>query len=117
MAEHHVHVMPLRVLFGVFTVLLVLTVLTVGVTWVDLGSFNLIIALAVAVAKATLVALYFMHLRYDQPFNALILVSTLVFLALFIGFALIDSSSYSPSLIPGHQPAIDSMTTERAAKG
>ena len=112
----HVHVMPLRVLFGVFGALLVLTVLTVAVTWVDLGSFNLYIALAVAVVKATLVALYFMHLRYDKPFNALALVATLLFVALFIGFALLDTSASSPGLIPGHQPAIDARAAERAAQ-
>ena len=112
----HVHVMPLKVLFGVFAALLVFTVLTVAVTWVDLGSFNLLIALAVAVVKATLVALYFMHLRYDKPFNALALVSTLVFLALFIGFALLDTGASAPGVIPGHQPAMDAKAAERASQ-
>lgn len=110
----HVHVMPLRVLFGVFAALLVLTVLTVAVTWVDLGSFNLVIALTVAVVKASLVALYFMHLRYDKPFNALALMSTLLFVALFIGFTLLDTGASADGVIPGHQPAMDAKATERA---
>jgi cytochrome c oxidase subunit 4 len=114
--DDHVHVMPLRVLFGVFFALLVLTVLTVAVTWVDLGSFNLLIALGVAVVKASLVALYFMHLRYDKPFNALVLIGTLLFVALFIAFALLDTQASAPGVIPGYQPAMDARAAERAGQ-
>ena len=56
------------------------TVATVAATWVDLGGWNLWIALGIATVKASLVALYFMHLRYDNPFYALIFVTALVFL-------------------------------------
>ncbi len=111
-----VHVVSLRLLLGVFAVLLVLTVLTVAVTWVDLGPANLVIAMAVAVVKASLVALYFMHLRYDQPFNALALVSTLLFVALFIGFVLLDTTHYQPNMIPDYQPAMDKAAEDKAAQ-
>ena len=53
---------------------MVLTVATVGVTYVDMGRFNLVVALGVAAVKASLVGLYFMHLRYDSPFNGFVLV-------------------------------------------
>jgi cytochrome c oxidase subunit 4 len=90
----HVHVVPPRVLLGVYACLLVLTVLTVAVTAVNLGKFNIWLALAVAVAKAALVALYFMHLRWDAPFNGIVLIVSLVFVAIFIGIAVMDSNEY-----------------------
>jgi len=88
------HVMPVPVLLGVFLTLIGLTVLTVAVTWHDFGSWNLLIALAIATVKAALVALYFMHLRYDQPFNGLIFVVALVFLGLFMSLTLLDTQQY-----------------------
>lgn len=102
-SPHEPHAMPLRVLFGVFVILLLLTFATVAVTWVDLGGLNVWVALIVAVVKAAFVGLYFMHLRYDNPFNGLILVFSLAFVALFIGFALIDSIEYQPAF---DEPAI-----------
>lgn len=96
----HVHVVPPSLLLAVFGGLLVLTVLTVGVTYVDLGQFNIWIALLVAVAKAGLVAMYFMHLRWDSPFNGIALISALLFVAIFMGTAMLDSHEYQPNLEP-----------------
>ena len=55
---------PLRVYFLIFALLLVLTSVTVGVAFVDLGRMNIVLALTVAVAKALLVVLFFMHVRH-----------------------------------------------------
>lgn len=97
--EHQIaHVMPLPVLFGVFATLMVLTFLTVAATWVNLGWFDLPIAMAIATVKATLVALYFMHLRYDAPFNGLAFLAALVFVAIFILITLLDTVAYKPSV-------------------
>lgn len=93
---HEPHAVPPSVLLGVFAALLVLTGLTVGVTYVDLGALNIWIALGIAVVKAALVALYFMHLRYDSPFNGIILIVALVFVVLFIGLAILDTRAYQP---------------------
>jgi cytochrome c oxidase subunit 4 len=98
--EVHHHAVPLWLLFGVFGALLFFTVLTVGVTYVDLGEFNIWLALGVAVIKATLVALYFMHLRWDSPFNSVIIASAFLFVAIFIGIALVDSHAYQPAIEP-----------------
>jgi cytochrome c oxidase subunit 4 len=95
------HVVPLQLLFGVLAALLVLTVVTVAVTFVDLGPLNLVVALAIAVVKGSLVLLYFMHLRWDRPFNAVIIISALAFVAIFIGLTLLDSYSYQADIIPG----------------
>ena len=77
-----------------FTTLLVLTFATVAVTWVDLGGYNVWVAMGIACIKATLVALFFMHLAYDKPFNTIVLVTTLFFIVFFIGLATIDGMQY-----------------------
>jgi cytochrome c oxidase subunit IV len=109
LAERHggedlVHVVPVHVLVAVWAALLVLTVITVAVTYVDLGSANLWLAILIATVKASLVALYFMHLRYDQPFYGLILIAALLFITLFIGMTLLDSAQLLPEKIVEELP-------------
>jgi cytochrome c oxidase subunit 4 len=100
-------VVPLWLLLVVWGALVALTVVTVAATRVDLGAFNIWLALAIATVKGSLVALYFMHLRWDRPFNAIVFVGSLAFVALFIGLALMDTLEYQPELIPGHAPAME----------
>jgi len=98
-AQHtSAHVVPLRVLLGVFAALVVLTYLTVKVAQVDLGAWNLFGALVIASIKAALVALYFMHLRYDSAFYSFLFVTGLAFLVMFLGFTLIDAVAYQPDI-------------------
>jgi cytochrome c oxidase subunit IV len=97
---HGVHAVPRRVLLVVYLILIVLTGVTYGASRVDLGPANIFVALGIAVLKASLVVLYFMHLRWDSPFNAVIFIAALFFVALFIGLALLDSKTYQPSLKP-----------------
>ena len=61
--------------------------------------FNMLIALSIAGFKATLVCLYFMHLRWDRPFNALMLVGSIGFAVLPMVFVLMDSDQYSPQIV------------------
>ncbi|MDH3628785.1 MAG: cytochrome C oxidase subunit IV family protein [Acidobacteriota bacterium] len=100
------HVVPLKLLFGILGTLLFLTFVTVAITWFDLGPFNLIAAMAIAVVKGSLVCLYFMHLRWDRPFNSFVLIISLVFLAVFICFVMLDSFAYQPDLIPDYAPEL-----------
>ena len=86
------------VLLGVFAVLLALTFVTVAATWFDFGGWALVIALGIATIKASLVALYFMHLRYDNPFYAVVLVLALMFLALLLSLTLLDTLQYQPDV-------------------
>jgi cytochrome c oxidase subunit 4 len=90
----HPHIVPPRVLLAVYAVLVVLTIATVAITGVNLGPLNIWAALAIAVIKAAFVILYFMHLRYDHPLNAIVLISALLFVAVFIGIAMMDTSEY-----------------------
>ena len=99
--EHDLgHAMPISVLLTIFGALLFLTFITVAVTYVDLGRLSLWVALIIALVKATLVCLYFMHLRYDAPFHGFILVTSMMFVILFIGVTLMDTKAYSPNLKP-----------------
>lgn len=70
--------------------LLILTVITVGASYIDFGSGNVVIALFIASIKATLVALFFMHLRYDKPVNIVIATAGFLFLGIFLMFCFID---------------------------
>lgn len=89
------HVMPTNVLLTVGGTLLFLTAITVWVTYADLGrTGNLVVAMVIATIKAGLVCAYFMHLRWDKPFNTLVFVSSVVFVGLFITITLMDKAEY-----------------------
>ncbi len=94
------HPVSLSLLLTTFAGLMILTFLTVAATWVDLGMWNIWLALLIAVIKAGLVAMYFMHLRWDSPFNGIVLIAALFFVALFIGSVVLDSREYSVNYDP-----------------
>jgi len=96
----HAHPVPAKILVGILMMLFLLTFITVAVSYVDLGKANLFVAMAVASVKAAIVALFFMHLFWDKPFNGLIIVSAFFFLGIFIGLALLDTKEYQHELIP-----------------
>ena len=80
----HDHVVPLPVYFAVFTTLLVLTAVTASVAYVDLGRLNVFVALTIAIVKASLVLLYFMHLRYSSRLTLLMVGIALFWLWIMI---------------------------------
>lgn len=90
--DHVPHVLSLNYYFGVFAALIMFTVITVGVSYIDLGSANLFIAMLVATCKAIMVAAIFMHLAFDKKFNALIFGFSVLFLAIFIVFTMFDTN-------------------------
>jgi len=101
------HVVSLRVLFAVWGALMVLTIVTVAVTYIPaelLGPFTLWVALGIAGIKASLVALYFMHLRWDRPLNGIIMAISIAVVILFVGGALTDTAEYQGDMIPGYAP-------------
>jgi cytochrome c oxidase subunit IV len=101
------HVVPLWLLLAVALTLVLLTWVTVAVTYVDLGKFNLVLALIIAGVKAFLVALFFMHLRWDRPFNGIVFLGAIAFVVLFISFAMLDTTQYQPNIIENYEPAIE----------
>jgi cytochrome c oxidase subunit IV len=66
-AEHHEHhIVSPRMYLLIFGALLVGTAITVGASYIDLGEWNPVIALAIACTKAVLVILFFMHIKYSS---------------------------------------------------
>lgn len=106
--EHGIsHVASVKVLVGTGGALLVLTLVTVLATKVDFGAnINLALAMFIAVIKATLVVLFFMHLKYDKIFHTVVFVSAILAAALFVGFTMMDSNQYQQTNIwsPDHPP-------------
>jgi cytochrome c oxidase subunit IV len=94
------HVVEVCVLMAVFVALMALTTITVAVSYFDFGSLNLIVALGIAAIKASLVALWFMHLRYESPLHAFIFLTGVVFLGLFMVIAMLDAVTYGSNLTP-----------------
>jgi cytochrome c oxidase subunit 4 len=97
MNEHHTddpheepHVLSYQTLAIILGILLVLTVVTVGVSYLDLGFFNVPLALSIACTKVTFVLLFFMHLKYEGPLINISFIATVTFLAIMIGFTFWD---------------------------
>jgi cytochrome c oxidase subunit 4 len=84
------HVVPVRVYVAIFAALLALTATTTAVAFVDLGPWNTVVALGIAVVKASLVVLFFMHLKYSPLLNRTVLLGGLFWLAILIGLTLTD---------------------------
>jgi len=78
------HVVPKKVYFLIFAILLTLTFVTVAVAFKDLGPFNIVVAVAIAVIKATLVVLYFMHVRYSDRLTWIVVIAGFAFLGILL---------------------------------
>lgn len=84
------HISPTTTYFTVFGTLMVLTAVTVAAAFTDLGSLNFPVALAIAVTKATVVILFFMHVKYSSKLTKFVVVSCLFFLASLFGLTFTD---------------------------
>lgn len=117
---HHGHIiMSALTLRSVLAILLAFTVLTVGAAQLELWIqsyfgielprwVNVAVALSIATVKSSLVLLYFMQLRYDNPINTIVFLFTLFAFALFLGFTVLDLSN---------RGTIDSYKASEALKG
>jgi cytochrome c oxidase subunit 4 len=88
-----VHVAPVRNYLLVFAALMVLTAITVGAAFMHFGPFNNVVAMAIAVTKATLVVLFFMHVKYSTRLTKLIVVAGFFWLGLMFLFTFADYMS------------------------
>jgi cytochrome c oxidase subunit IV len=112
-AEHEPHGSGVYV--KTLLALLFLTIVTVGASYIDFGAGNVVIALLIASIKATLVALFFMHLRYDKPVNIVIAASGFLFLGIFLMFAFIDFDTRDDARAPHPQPLMYGPATPAGA--
>lgn len=87
----HVHVHPTIFYVKIFIALVTLTLITVGLSRIHLGDYNFLIAVVVATIKASLVAMFFMHLKDDNRFNVLLFVGSLIFMGVFFVYTMNDT--------------------------
>jgi cytochrome c oxidase subunit IV len=84
------HIVSPKIYVGIFASLMVLTAATVAAAYVNLGAFNIVVALAIATLKATLVVLYFMHARYSPKRTQLVIICAVFWLAIMLALTLSD---------------------------
>jgi len=89
------HIVPKRTYYLIFLVLMVCTALTVWVAFIDLGAMNSVAALAIAVFKATLVVLFFMHVKYSPRLTWLVIIGSVFWLGLLLAMTLGDYATRS----------------------
>lgn len=107
------HVVSVRLYVTIFLALLLLTGLTTGVAFIDLGAYNTVVALAIAVTKMLLVILFFMHVRYSTGLTKVVVLAGFFWLAILLTFTLSDyfsrewtptPSSWGPSISAPRTP-------------
>ncbi|MDP2054478.1 MAG: cytochrome C oxidase subunit IV family protein [Acidobacteriota bacterium] len=87
------HVSPVSLYVTIFGALMVLTAVTVGAAFVDLGQLNFSVAMLIAGFKATLVIWYFMHVKYASKLTKLTVATGLFFLVILLGLFMVDYGS------------------------
>ena len=84
------HIVPYRVHLTVLAFLIIMTLISVGVTHIYLGAVTVTIALLLATIKSSLVLSYFMHLKFDQKFFALMVIGVFTLIAVVIIVTFLD---------------------------
>ena len=94
MSEHSEHIVSAKLYWLVWLLLIIATVVTALVATVDLGPFNTVVALTIATAKASVVVLIFMHVKYtSETMTKAILIAAVFWLFLLLVLSLTDYSS------------------------
>ena len=88
--EHTEHIVPPKIYLAIILTLLTLTGATVWAAYVDLGRFNIVVALAIATVKATLVVLFFMHAKYVPKRTQLVIIAGIFWLGLLLFMPMSD---------------------------
>jgi cytochrome c oxidase subunit IV len=94
------HIVPTSVYVVIWIALLCLTGLTTGVAYIDLGVFNTVVALAIAVVKMLLVVLFFMHVKYATGLTRIIIVGAFFWLGIMITFTCGDELTRHWDMVP-----------------
>lgn len=100
--EHtHGHIAPVKMYVAIFLALMIGTIITVAAAYVDMGFLNTAVALGIAVAKATLVVLFFMHVRWASRLTWVVIISSLFWLMLMFAIGMTDYLSRGWMGVPG----------------
>lgn len=100
--EHRQHVIPSSVYVGIWAALMVLTATTVFASFIELHEWNIVLALVIATIKATLVALFFMHLYYSSKLTKVTMIAAIFFLFLLLALSMTDYLTRNWMTNPGH---------------
>jgi cytochrome c oxidase subunit 4 len=84
------HILPTRVYYTIYAILIVCTGLTVWIAFLDLGPLNTIAALAIAVLKATLVVLFFMHVKYSTRLTWAVALGSVFWFGILLALTMSD---------------------------
>jgi cytochrome c oxidase subunit 4 len=95
------HVSPKSIYYTIFGALMVLTAVTVGVAFINLGAMNFPVAIGIAITKATLVILFFMHAKYSSTLTKLFVGTAFFFLFIMLGLTMTDYLSRGLKTYPG----------------
>ena len=99
------HIVPEKLYLMVFAALIMLTALTTGIAFINLGKWNTVVALAIAVCKASLVVLFFMHLRWSSNLMRMVVAASLMWLAILIVLTLSDVFTRNWTPVPSNWEA------------
>ncbi len=124
----HVHVHSVKLYVAIFLTLITLTVITVATSYIDIdafvrpgtphgaGGFNLALAMIIAPTKAACVVTWFMHLKDDNRFNALIFIGSVLFAGIFFAYT-VNDTAYRGQVEPYNGVYVLPSTGERAPGG
>jgi cytochrome c oxidase subunit 4 len=84
------HILPTRVYYTIFAVLMFCTYLTWQIAYFDLGPFNTIAALVIAIFKAVLVILFFMHVKYSSRLTWVVVIGAVFWLGIMLALTMGD---------------------------
>jgi cytochrome c oxidase subunit 4 len=105
------HISPKSTYFTIFGALMVCTILTVLAAFINLGDLNFPVALTIAIFKATLVVLFFMHVMYGSQLTKLIVGTAFFFLGIMLTLTLSDYLSRGWSTSPRGSTAAGAITS------
>jgi cytochrome c oxidase subunit 4 len=89
------HILPKTTYYTIFAILMILLAVTVGVAFIDVGPFNIVIAMTIAVIKAMLVILYFMHVKFSSRLTWIFAGVGFFWLIILVGLTMTDYVSRS----------------------
>ena len=84
------HVVPTRIYYTIFAFLILSTYVTVQAAFFDLGELNTVTALVIAVFKATLVVLFFMHVKYSTRLTWAVVIGGVFWLGILLALTMSD---------------------------
>src|SRR4249919_2943498 len=84
------HILPTRVYYTIFAILLFCTYLTVQIAFLDLGAMNTVAALVIATFKATIVVLFFMHVKYSPRLTWAVVIGSVFWLDILLALTMSD---------------------------